>query len=296
MNRIGPIIIVEGPNSSKVPFSRSLYIDCEEKVLIDSGAEAKALLELDHEIGIDLIINTHYHPDHTLHNHLFRDATKLINKIEFETSRSVEGIAHANGVYQEWGYKGAEAWKKTLPQEWVQNLGGFSGTYEYETEYVFDDVKVVFLHTPGHTSGLACPYFPEHGVVFAGDYDMTTFGPWYNGTDGNIEDFINSGKRLLSLDADTYITGHQKGIFTKAEFTEAMDKFLAVINRRDEIIENYIQQGLSFEEITKIGIFYPKSSLANPLLNTWERSGIRKHLRRLGYSVEEKAAEIIKLK
>ncbi|MCH6268101.1 MBL fold metallo-hydrolase [Neobacillus citreus] len=296
MNRIGPIFIVEGPNSSKVPFSRSLYIDCEEKVLIDSGAEAKALLELDHEKGIDLIINTHYHPDHTLHNHLFRDATKLINKIEFETSRSVEGIAHANGVYQEWGYKGVEAWKKTLPQEWVQNLGGFSGTYEYETEYVFDDVKVVFLHTPGHTSGLACPYFPELGVVFAGDYDMTTFGPWYNGTDGNIEDFINSGKRLLSLDADTYITGHQKGIFTKAEFTEAMDKFLAVINRRDEIIEDYIQQGLSFEEITKIGIFYPKSSLTNPLLNTWERSGIRKHLRRLGYSVEEKAAEIIKLK
>ncbi|MBS4215972.1 MBL fold metallo-hydrolase [Neobacillus rhizophilus] len=296
MNRIGPIIIMEGPNSSKVPFSRSLYIDCEEKVLIDSGAEAKALLELDHEKGIDLIINTHYHPDHTLHNHLFRDATKLINKIEFETSRTVEGIAHANGVYQEWGPRGVEAWKKTLPQEWVQNLGGFSGTYEYESEYVFDDVKVVFLHTPGHTSGLACPYFPELGVVFAGDYDMTTFGPWYNGTDGNIDDFINSGKRLLTLDANTYITGHQKGIFTKEEFTDAMDKFLDIIDQRDEKIEGYVKQGLSFKELTEIGIFYPKATLTTPILKTWERSGIRKHLERLGYVVAETASEIVRVK
>lgn len=39
MNRIGPIIILEGANFSKVPYSRSLYLDCSEKVLIDTGAE-----------------------------------------------------------------------------------------------------------------------------------------------------------------------------------------------------------------------------------------------------------------
>ena len=293
MERIGPIMILEGTNYSKVPYSRSLFIDCSEKVLIDSGADAKALLDVDREYGIELIINTHYHPDHTLHNHLFPNTTKIINPIEFETSLTIEGVARANGVYQEWGHQGVEKWKKSLPQEWVKNLGEISGTYEYETDYTFGDVKVIFLHTPGHTSGFSCPYFPELGLAFVGDYDMTSFGPWYNGTDGNIDDFIASGKRLLSLDADTYITGHQKGIFSKQEFKLAMEKFLSIIDRRDETIEKYVRQGLTFEELTKVGIFYPKKSLENNILLTWERSGIRKHLDRLGLSIPLSNTELV---
>ncbi|MFL6557501.1 MAG: MBL fold metallo-hydrolase [Bacillus sp. (in: firmicutes)] len=295
MDRIGPIMILEGTNYSKVPFSRSLFLDCSERVLIDSGADTKTLLDVDREYGVELLINTHYHPDHTLHNHLFTDAKKIINPIEFETSLTIEGVARANGVYQEWGQHGVERWKKSLPQEWVKNLGGFSGTYEYETNYSFGDVNVTFLHTPGHTSGLSCPYFPELGVVFSGDYDMTSFGPWYNGTDGNIDDFIASGHRLLTLDADTYITGHQKGIFSKQEFQLAMEKFLAIIERRDETIDGYVRKGLTFEELTNIGIFYPKKSLENTILLTWERSGIRKHLHRLGYTVPSSNTELVKI-
>ncbi len=285
MNRIGPIVIVEGPNQSKVPFSRSLYIDCSEKVLIDSGGEATTLQTINKESGIDLIINTHYHPDHTQHNHLFKDALKWINPIEYKTTRTIEGVANENGIYQEWGSKGVEMWRKSLPQEWVENLGQITGTYNYETEYSFGGVKVHFLHTPGHTKGLSCPYFPEQGVVFVGDYDMTSFGPWYNGSDGDIDDFISSGKHLLTLDADTFITGHQKGVFTKQEFKQAMSEFLSIIDKRDERIEHYVSQGLSFEELATVGIFYPKKLLSEPLLQTWERSGIRKHLIRLGLSV-----------
>ncbi len=294
MNRIGPIVVVEGPNSSKVPYSRSLYLNCPEKILIDTGADPKALKDIDREFGVKVIMNTHYHPDHTLHNYLFNETKKLINPIEFKTSLTIEGVARVNGIYQEWGADGVEKWKNTVPKEWVKNLGEISGTYNYETDYKFGEVKVTFLHTPGHTRGLACPYFPELGIVFSGDYDMTTFGPWYNGTDGDIEDFIASGKRLLTLDADTYITGHQKGIFSKQEFKEAMEKFLAIIERRDEKIIKYVKQGLNFEELTNVGIFYPKKSLENTILKTWERGGIRKHLSRLGLKVPELNGNLIK--
>ncbi|PLS03512.1 MBL fold metallo-hydrolase [Neobacillus cucumis] len=296
MNRIGPIIILEGVNLSKVPYSRSLYLDCSEKVLIDTGAEDKVLKSIEKEYGVQLILNTHYHPDHTLHNHLFKDITKWINPIEYESSLTIEGVASVNGVYQEWGREGVERWKKTLPQEWVKNLGEISGAYHYDEEYQFGNVKVQFLHTPGHTSGFSCPYFSELGVVFTGDYDMTTFGPWYNGTDGDIDDFIASGKRLLTLDADTYITGHQKGIFSKKEFIKAMNLFLAKIEQRDELIAKYVQQGMNFEELSCIGVFYPKKSLENPILKTWERSGIRKHLNRLGFQVLESDKEVVRLK
>lgn len=287
MQQIGPLIIVEGPNNSKVPFSRSLYINCSEKILIDSGADPKALLNINEQFGINLILNTHYHPDHTQHNYLFPKAKKLINSLEFDTARSIEGIGKANGIYQEWGDAGIELWKKNVPKEWVNSLWEITSTYDYEVEYSFGGVKVIFLHTPGHTSGLASPYFPELGVVYVSDYDMTSFGPWYNGTDGNIDEFIKSGKRLLNLDADTFITGHQKGTFTKKEFQHEMEKFLDIIDKRDEIIDNCVRKGLTFEELTNIGVFYPKKMLNRSILKTWERSGARKHLHRLGhYSLE----------
>ena len=296
MKRIGPILILEGANYSKVPFSRSLFLDCSEKVLIDTGADPKLLQEMNKQYGIKMIINTHYHPDHTLHNHLFWNIEKWINPIEFETATTIEGVARVNGVFQEWGTAGVEKWIKTLPQEWVKNLGEFSGTYQYEQSYTFGDVKVNFLHTPGHTKGLSCPYFPDLGVVFAVDYDMTSFGPWYNGSDGDIDSFIASGKRLLTLDADTYITGHHKGIFSKKEFQAGMEKFLGIIGKRDHIIDQFVRQGLTFEEITNIGIFYPKKMLNNLILKTWERSGIRKHLQRLGYSVTEVNKKLLSTK
>jgi hydroxyacylglutathione hydrolase len=294
MRRIGPIMIIEGPNHSKVPFSRSLYIDCKDRVLIDTGADPAELRRLDDQYGVDLVINTHYHPDHTLHNHLFRNAEKWINPLEFETIQSIEGIAKGNGVYQEWGPEGVEALRKHFPKEWVQNLGEISGIYQYEEEYNFSGVRVNFLHTPGHTNGYTSPYFPDLGVVYTGDFDMTTFGPWYFGTDGDIDEFIASSKRLLELDADTYITGHQKGVFTKQEFKDAMDKFLTIIDQRDETIEKLVRQGMNFEELTNIGIFYPKKMLNVMILKTWERSGIRKHLQRLEYEVQ--GSDILVLK
>ncbi|MEH7176561.1 MBL fold metallo-hydrolase [Neobacillus vireti] len=292
MQQIGPIWIIEGPNQSKVPFSRSLYINSKDKVLIDTGADPTELKALNEQHGVDLIINTHYHPDHTLHNHLFTNVEKWINPLEFETIQSIEGIARENGVYQEWGPEGVDVLRNHMPKEWVQNLGGISGTYQYEEEYNFSGVKVNFLHTPGHTKGYVTPYFTELGVVYAGDFDMTSFGPWYFGSDGDIEKFIKSGKQLVELDANTYITGHQKGVFTKQEFMEAMDKFLAMIDQRDEMIDKYVRQGMNFEELTNIGIFYPKKILNTIIIRTWERSGIRKHLHRLGFHVHE-SSEIL---
>ncbi len=287
LKKIGPLMILEGPNKSKVPFSRSLYIDSSEKVLIDTGAEPTLLKTIQKEKGIHYVVNTHYHPDHTCHNYLFPQAQKWINPIEMETVSSIEKVAEQNGIYQEWGSVGVEKWVKTIPNEWIESLSIIDKSYEYDKTYCFGGVNVVFLHTPGHTKGFSCPYFPDLGVVYTGDYDMTTFGPWYNGTDGDIDEFISSGKRLLTIEADTYITGHQKGIYSNKEFKEAMTQFLSIIETRDEKIKHSIKKGLTFEELTKIGIFYPPRTLDNMLLYTWERCGIRKHLKRLGYTVQD---------
>jgi hydroxyacylglutathione hydrolase len=295
MRKIGPIIIIEGPNNSKVPFSRSLYIEGNDKVLIDTGADPQALLAVENQYGVELIVNTHYHPDHTLHNYLFKDAEKWINPLELETVQSIQGLAEGNGVYEEWGSKGVEALQHHMPKKWVQSLGEITGAYQYDHEYHFGNVKTIFLHMPGHTKGYSCPYFPDLGVVFAGDFDMSSFGPWYFGTDGDIDQFILSSHRLLEIDADTFITGHQKGVFSREAYSEAMQRYLSIIDERDHTIEQYVRQGMNFDELTSIGIFYPKEMLNQLMLKTWERTGIRKHLHRLGYTVDGSTIECVKI-
>lgn len=289
MERFGKILVIESPQNCKVPYSRSLYIDSPEGVLIDSGSEPNALLEVDKEFGIGMIMNTHYHPDHTRYGYLFPNADKRINPIEFETTISMKNVAEEYALLQELGQSELHKWLESVPVEWEKSLRQISGVYEYNKEYSFGEVKTIFLHTPGHTKGHTCPYFPDEGVVFTVDYELSSFGPWYNGTDGDIDDFIKSGKKLLELDADIYITGHHKGILSKAEFTAAMEKYLSVIDKRDEKIEKYVQMGMTFEELATVGIFYPKRILEqNSIYRVWERCGIRKHLRRMGLSVPEK--------
>lgn len=283
--QIGPIKMIEATNGCKVPFSRSLFIKGKENILIETGSDPQNLISLEKEFGVDYVINTHYHFDHTAQNYLFKRAEKWINPIEYESTSTIEDVAKINGIYEVWGDDGVEKWKNTVPETWIDSLKSFTGKYEYNKEYKFSNVTIIFLHTPGHTAGLASPYFPHYGVVYVSDYDMTSFGPWYNGSDGDIEQFIQSGKKLLELDAHTYITGHQKGVFSKKEFQLAMEQFLSIIDKRDEIITKLIHQGMGLKEICNYGIFYPKQFLHSFSFQTWERIGIRKHLQRLQLEV-----------
>jgi len=73
--------------------------------------------------------------------------------------------------------------------------------------------NVKWLHTPGHTPGSVCLYFPEEKVLFSGD---TLFQMGYGRTDlpgGNYGQLLDSLECLLALPKDvTVYPGH--GDFT----------------------------------------------------------------------------------
>lgn len=73
--------------------------------------------------------------------------------------------------------------------------------------------KLEIIHTPGHTPGCICLYFPEEKMLFSGD---TLFRMGYGRTDlpgGNIGQLIRSLERLMELPADVRVfPGH--GEFT----------------------------------------------------------------------------------
>jgi len=101
------------------------------------------------------------------------------------------------------------------------------------------------VHSPSHTAGVYCPYFPDEGLVYTGDIDLTRFGPWYFGADGDIDGFIRSSRVLLDLDARWYLTGHEAGLLGRAEFAERLDSYLQVIATRDRRIQALLADGVS---------------------------------------------------
>ena len=71
------------------------------------------------------------------------------------------------------------------------------------------DFRFQIIHTPGHTQGSVCLYFPEERKLFSGD---TLFRCGYGRTDlpgGNYGQLISSLEQLMTLPAETEVfPGH----------------------------------------------------------------------------------------
>ncbi|MFX0134813.1 MAG: hypothetical protein ACFFDN_14320, partial [Candidatus Hodarchaeota archaeon] len=110
--------------------------------------------------------------------------------------------------------------------------------------------------------------------------DLTLWGPWYHGTDSDIQDFIDSANKIAKLNLDYFITAHEIGVLTREDFRVSLGEYLSIIDKRNVKILNKLENGpLMLEEIRDYGLLYggPKF-LVDPWVFNWETVGIRKHL------------------
>lgn len=133
-------------------------IDGPVRVLIDPGHEAHfdhvtqglAALGLGVE-DIDLVICTHCHPDH------------LEGVIRFKHGMTQVAIHEA-----EWRFL-----KSMVAQGWGASFADLSGfTPDYfltEGPLNLKGLELQVFHTPGHSPGSICLYWPEKKVLFTGD-------------------------------------------------------------------------------------------------------------------------------
>ncbi|HET7627414.1 MAG TPA: MBL fold metallo-hydrolase [Bacillales bacterium] len=289
--RIGPIEIVTGENNSHVPFSTSLLIHGkDEDALIDCGGGETAFRYLQQQ-NIQALFMTHYHIDHVWGAYLFPNARKAINEIDVKKINDPIELAKAGGRFALLGEDGAkkeieQQLKKsddgTLKPRWAQVIGLTQDSYAYEKEIEAAGTKMIMLHTPGHTEGYCTPYFPEHGVLFVGDFDLTSFGPWYNDADSDIDAFFKSAERTLDVDAETFVTAHHKGTYSRQAYRERLHTYMNKIREREEKTKIAVQNGVHPKDIVYEEIFYfRKNHRATPRLLGSEIIGIAKHLEHL---------------
>jgi len=290
------IKVIRGENNSRFPCCTSLLVDGGDLVaVIDPGAGVKALQAACEKKHVDLVVNTHYHFDHINCNHLFSETKLLLNPLEAACFSDLANVGKLLGIREYYGDNGVTAWIDNVknPQtkqtpfspscrhEWWLSTRTNAGEYAYDQDWFIGKVKVIMVHTPGHTQGLCCPYFPDEGVVYTGDIDLTSFGPWYAGTDGDIDSFIQSARLIASLNADHFITGHQEGVFSRSEFQKRLDRFINIIEERQQRLIKLLESGVTPEDVPSHGLIYPPKYHVDPWVKMWEGITVRKHYERL---------------
>jgi glyoxylase-like metal-dependent hydrolase (beta-lactamase superfamily II) len=127
-------------------------------------------------------------------------------------------------------------------------------TVDKDESVTIDGVKVRFLNWgPAHTSGDLTVYFPDQRVAIVGDIIVTDFGltmtqihgPGDNpDLGGSVAGWIEAVKGMLTLNADTYVSGHGD-LFTKRDIRT---KLLLIQDKYDKM-KAMVAQGQSLDDI-----------------------------------------------
>jgi hydroxyacylglutathione hydrolase len=294
-HRFGKIRIIRGENRGRFPFCNSLLIADRLKAIIDPGAGLNIMTRIRDDHEIDLVINTHYHFDHIAYNHLFGRSKIYINDVEGDCYRDRKNILQRLGMIGYYGEGWAEGWFDRISQpdsvqspyspqnrhEWWLSTARVDGTYRWGDVMDFGVTRMEVIGTPGHSAGFCCFHFPEEGVVYVGDLDLTSFGPWYFGADGDIAQFIVSAEKIANLDAEIFITGHEAGVVPRDDFRRAIKEYIGIIDQRDQRILAAMDGPTSLESLHSMGLIYGKKFLIDEWVRAWDMGAVRKHLDRL---------------
>ena len=199
---------------------------------------------------LDVVINTHHHPDHTRGNGVFKAAAKTIvaheNAPKLQLARAEQDGTVAEQVFADTTF--AEAWRHDLGDETV--------TAQY--------------FGPAHTKGDIAVHFERANVVHVGDLTFNRIYPVIDRPGGaSIQNWVT----VLEQIADTYpadalyVFGHGNTKFgvtgTRADLGVFRDYLSALL----EHVQRAIAAGRSKDELVKLENFPGFEEFHAPLPN-----------------------------
>lgn len=212
-----------------------MYIGENEVFIIDSKMDKtsvegiyKAVKEITDK-PITTLINTHSDGDHINGNQFFPESVTII---AHENCRKEFLLPQRDGSPSNWM---SDEMKPFVPEiTFNDKMQIYSG----------DKTIELYYFGVGHTTGDIVVYFPEEKTAFIGD--QVFFGRpqlihSYKG--GNSFEHIKTTKKLLSLDADKFCSGHSE-IKTRTDIEQHLTELLALQDK----VEGLVKEGKSIDE------------------------------------------------
>jgi hydroxyacylglutathione hydrolase len=276
--QFGRIRFIRGDNAGKYPFNHSLYLDgCDARVIIDPSCSTQKLAELKRKDGVDEVWLSHWHEDHMRYINLFADCELRISKRDFPPLTDIN-------IFLDWYGLKEGIFRSLWEKEMLEN---FNYQPKKKAHFINDEetinlgsLEVQVIATPGHTPGHLSFYFPDEEILFLGDYDLTSFGPWYGDVYSSIEQTIASIHKLKSIPARTWIASHNTGLFQENPGI-LWNNYEDVIYQRENRILNFLEKPKTLDEIVSAWLIYGKPREPKEFFEFNEQALVGKHMEHL---------------
>lgn len=271
----GKIKFIKG---GKYPFCHSVLIDDQQRAIIDASSDRDKLQRFKDERIVDYLITSHAHEDHLAFNYLFPESRFCVHPFDAPQFENVDALISS---YGEMTQEDRKKWRAFLENDCHYTPRRADLLLEHGMIMTFGEVRMKVLHTPGHTRGHCAFYFIDQKILFTADLDLTKAGPYYGDPASDIEETIHSLELLKTLEVETYLTAHGKGILEGDP--EYIDRYLEVILLREERLIKLLSKGArTLDQVAQEGIIYGNKSPLGPWdLTLSEKAMILKHLSRL---------------
>lgn len=254
--------------------SNSIFIDDRQKAIIDPSSDPLTLRRIAEEHAVDFCFVSHAHLDHFCFYAVFPNAKRYLHEKESTLSATEGYVADVS--------RGDEIVSgRKIANE--LGLAKFEVHERFHDGQVFaiGDTVLVAVHTPGHTSGHCCFYFPNERILYSADFDLSVMGPWYGQQDSSIEDFAGSAEKLSKLSADIWVTGHWKWI-AQDNIPRRIEQYINQIEERETRVLRCLHKARSIRNLANLGLIYPMRNMeSQPWMKKSERIMLEKHLGRL---------------
>lgn len=274
--RIGRVTVLFGARGGKYPHGNSLLVEGdEETVLIDPSL---SIIPRRRDLPrVDRVLNSHCHEDHIAGNHLFPDVPWHLHAAD------LPGIHSLDNMMAIYGY--AEPINSGFRRMVVDQFH-FTARLDavaLQDGDVFDlgGTRLRVIHAPGHTRGHCVFHIEPDDVLYLGDIDLSSFGPYYGDAWSSLADFEHTLQAVRRIDARWYATFHHIGVLDGRDaFLERLDRFAAVIQTRTQRLLEFLTVPRTLEEIVAHRFVYrPHDDV--PFAAAVERRSMAQHLDQL---------------
>jgi glyoxylase-like metal-dependent hydrolase (beta-lactamase superfamily II) len=287
---LGRTTVLGGERDGKYPHGNSLLVSgSEETVLIDPSL---SLLRRDERPRTDRILNSHCHEDHVAGNHLYPHTPVHLHAADRPGLESIDAMMAIYGMTPVI----EAAFRKVIVEEFHYVPRPDAVAFTDGDVFELGRCRVRVIHAPGHTRGHSLFHVEPDDVLYLGDIDLSSFGPYYGDAWSSLVDFEDTLTRVREIDARWYATFHHIGVLEgRAQFVERLDRFSAVIGAREERLLAFLAEPRTLDEIVAHRFVYRPGD-AVPFADDVERRSMRQHLDRLvaGGRVEERDAGFVR--
>ncbi|HYB12343.1 MAG TPA: MBL fold metallo-hydrolase [Myxococcota bacterium] len=273
---LGRSTVLLGERGGRYPHGNSLLVTgTEETLIIDPS-----LSVIPRRAGlprVDRVLNSHCHEDHIAGNHLFPEVPWHLHELDLPGIRSLDGLMTIYGfpapldrafrsVVCEQFHFMPRPDPVALHDGEVLDLGG---------------TRVRVVHAPGHTRGHCFFHIEPDDVLFLGDVELSSFGPYYGDAWSSLRDFEATLRSAKEMKARFYATFHHIGVLEDRDaFLERLQQFTGVIGAREARLLEFLREPHTLQEIAEHRFVYrPQDHV--PFAEAVERRSMGQHLERL---------------